>query len=98
MIVRIHNTPNGRMLAICDSDILGKKFEEDDKQLDLSSQFFQGEEMSEEDIEPILKDVYVINAVGKESITFLEKHKLIEKDHAITIAGIPHAQCVVERD
>jgi hypothetical protein len=96
MIVKIHSTPNGNLLAICDSDLIGKTFEEDDKQLDLSSQFYAGEEMSEQELTEILKDCYVVNAVGKESISILVKNNLINKENIMRIAGTPHAQCVVE--
>jgi hypothetical protein len=96
MIVKVHLTPNGKMLAVCDSDILGKRFEEDDRQLDLSSLFYQGGEKSEDEIKLMLKDVYVINAVGEKTIAFLIRQGLIEDDHVMKISGIPYAQCVVE--
>lgn len=48
MIVKTHLTPNGKLLAVCDSDILGKRFEEDERQLDLSGRFYKGDEVSDE--------------------------------------------------
>ena len=45
MIVKIHNNEGRLILAICDKDILGKKFVEEKKQLDLSSGFYKGEQM-----------------------------------------------------
>jgi len=44
MIVKSHSTGDGRkVIAICDDSLLGKKFEEGDKQLDLTSEFYQGQ-------------------------------------------------------
>ena len=97
MIVKIHPTPNGKMIAICDSDLLGKKFEENEKQLDLSSNFYKGEEKSPEETEQLLKDCYIVNAVGKESVDLLVKNNLIKKENIGVVSGIPYAQCVVER-
>ncbi|MBW2997363.1 DUF424 family protein [Candidatus Woesearchaeota archaeon] len=97
MIVNVHDTPNGKMIAICDSDILGKTFEEGELQLDLSSRFYQGEEKTAEEAESVLKDSYVVNAVGKESVGLLVKKNLVKKENIGIVSGIPYAQCVVER-
>lgn len=97
MIVKVHDTPNGKMIAICDSDLLGKRFEQGDLQLDLSSRFYQGEEKTAEDVENILKGCYVVNAVGKESVDLLIKKRLVKKENIGSVSGIPYAQCVVER-
>ena len=95
MIVKIHSTPNGKLIAICDSDILGKVFEEGDLQLNLSSRFYQGEEKSEDDVAHLLKCGYVVNAVGKDAVALLKRMKLIEEGHILRVDGIPHAQCMI---
>lgn len=97
MIVKVHSTPNGKMIAICDSDLLGKTFEEGEQQLDLSASFYHGEEMSEEKIQDILKDAYIINAVGESSVSLLMEKKLVEKEKVMVVSGVPYAQCVIER-
>jgi hypothetical protein len=99
MIVKIHKNPEGQViLAICDSSIIGKEFTQDDLQLDLTSEFYKGEEKSEAELLELIKDAYIINAVGKECIDFLLKHNLIDKENIITIDNIPHAQCVIIRE
>ncbi|MBW2972357.1 DUF424 family protein [Candidatus Woesearchaeota archaeon] len=96
MIVKVHSTPNGKLLAICDSDVLGKRFEEGNRQLNLSSRFYQGEEMEEEAVAKLLKAGYVVNAVGKRSVALLIRLKLVDKKNVVEVAGVPHAQCVIE--
>ena len=86
------------ILAICDPELLGKKFTQDDFQLDLTGDFYNGEEKSEEELKELLKDAYIINAVGKKCIDYLLKNNLIEKEKIITIDNIPHAQCVIVRE
>ena len=45
MIVKIHKMPDGRsVIAVCDSNLLGKKFEEKNLQLDLTADFYKGSE------------------------------------------------------
>ena len=97
IVVKVHKTPNGNMIALCDPELLGKTFEEGERQLDLTARFYQGEEMSEEEVESTLNDCYVVNAVGTASVSLLKRLKLIEDDHIITVQDIPHAQCVIER-
>ena len=99
MIVKIHKTPEGRkLIAVCDGELLGKKFEQDNLQLDLSSSFYKGEEMGPDDVKDALKDAYLLNVVGEESIAFFIELGLIEKEHILKIGGVPHAQAVIVRD
>ena len=98
MIVKIHKSQNGKVVAICDSDILGKKFEEGDKQLDLTSSFYQGKEKSVDEIIEIFKSAYIINLVGKNSVQLGIQAKIIDPKHVIEINGIPHAQGVMVRE
>ncbi len=97
MIVKIHSTPNGKLIALCDSDILDKVFEEGNRQLDLSANFFKGVEVSEKELEILLKDCYIINAAGKKSIRFLIDKKFVGKENILEIKGIPTAQCIIEQ-
>ncbi|MBW3021743.1 DUF424 family protein, partial [Candidatus Woesearchaeota archaeon] len=57
MIVKKHISHDGRIIvAICDSDLIGKRFEENDKQLDLKSEFYNGESKTEQECLEIIKD------------------------------------------
>ncbi len=98
ILVKIHQNPNGqRILALCDKELLNKKFEEGNQQLDLTTDFYNGEEKTEEEIKEMLKDVYIINLVGKESLDFVEKLKL-SPERIITVQNIPHAEIVLVRE
>lgn len=95
-IVKIHKLSDGRvMLAICDSNLLDKKFEDGKLQLDLSSDFYRGEEMDDEKILSYVKRTYIINLAGEESIDFGIKYKLIEKNIVVVIKKVPHAQAML---
>jgi len=95
MIVKAHKSPEGkRIISICDKEIIGKKFSEKNKQLDLSSNFYKGEEKTEEDVRELVKDAYILNIVGECSIEFCLKEGWISKNNIIRIKKIPHAQCL----
>jgi hypothetical protein len=98
MIVKKHSQNNKLVLAICDEDLLGKTIEENDLVLDLKSNFYRGEKTTEQELEKLLKTSYIVNAVGKNSIEFLEKQGLIKKENAKIIAKTPCVQIVIEKN
>lgn len=94
MIISIHETNGKKIIAISDSDIIGKKFEEGKRQLDLTADFYKGKEKTEEEIIQMLKGAYIIQFTGEKSVVFGIKTKIIEKENIIKISGIPHAEGV----
>ena len=96
MIVKIHKADGGKMvLAVCDSELLGKKVEDGKKHLDLSSDFYNGEEMSDQDVCDLMRNAYILNLVGKKSVTLAVNEDLISGDYVSEIKGIPYAQGVI---
>jgi len=65
MIVKEHINEGKLILALCDKNLLGKKIEDQNIQLDLSSSFYKGEEADIEELKKLIKKAYIINAVGK---------------------------------
>lgn len=89
--VKRHNAGDGRtVLALCDSELIGKKFSDGEFELDLSSSFYAGEEKSEEEVKELLKTQNIVNFVGERSVNLGVETKLIS--NSIKIEGIPHAQ------
>ena len=96
MIVKTHIGPEGKkIVAICDSSIIGRKFTEGKVQLDLCSEFYEGEEKTENELDEITKRAYILNIVGTSSISWAIKKNLISEKNIIKIKGIPHAQVVL---
>ena len=91
-IVKKHLSNRKLILAVCDPHILGKKFEEKNLQLDLTSNFYKGDEMSEEELAQVIKKAYIINVVGNKSINFFIQRVIIKKENINTISNIPHTQ------
>ena len=83
------------VVAICDSELLGKKFEQDKLQLDVKESFYKGEEVSKEEAIEIMKDMAkedaTFNIVGKQSINAALKAKIISKEGIGKIQDIPFA-------
>ena len=92
--VKIHEMYRN-IIAICDSHLIGKKFEQDNLELDVNEKFYKGEEMDKENIIELLEDYKkedaCFNFVGKESIEVGIKSGIIQKEGIIEINGVPHA-------
>src|SRR3989344_7521026 len=86
--------PSRIIISICDSDLIGKKFEEGKRQLNVSERFYKGEIKTEYEITEILKNAPNINIIGKQSIALALKLNIIVKENIIKIQGIPHAQSI----
>ena len=94
MLVKVHETYR-KIIAICDSELIGKKFEEGNLQLDVKESFYKGKEMKEskvlETIEEGRKEDACFNVVGKDSVAVAIKAGVVNENSILTIGGIPHA-------
>lgn len=83
------------VVAICDEELLGKYFEEDQFQLDVKENFFKGEEKTEEELIKILKDMKIedatFNIVGEKSVNAALKSGVIFEEQIGKIQNIPFA-------
>lgn len=81
------------VVAVCDKELLGKKFEEGKFQLDIKESFYKGKETSEEDLIKIMKSFSredaTFNIVGKKSVATALKAGIVSEDDVGKIKGIP---------
>ena len=75
------------IVAICDKELLGKKFEKGKFQIDVKENFYksnEGKEFSEEEVIRIMKimsaEDSTFNIVGKKAISAALKVEIISKD------------------
>ena len=94
MLVKIHKSYR-QVVAICDSELLGKKFEEGKFQLDLTGEFFNGEELSQEKVSEIVRDMAredaTFNIVGENSVNLCKEMGVIAESGIMKIQGVPYA-------
>ena len=94
MLVKVH--PSYRhVVAICDSDIIGKTFEEGKKSITITENFFKGEEKTEKEVLQIIEEGsaedYTFNIVGKQAVATALKVGIIKPEGIIKIQGVPIA-------
>ncbi len=94
MLVKIHNSYR-TVVAICDSHLIGKTFEENQKVIEVSPNFFKGEEKTESEVLEIIEEAAAedstFNIVGQESVSLALKAKIVNPDGILTIQGVPVA-------
>ena len=94
MKIKIHKAYR-IVIGLVDSELIGKTFEEGNRQININTKFFDGEEKSKEEIIEILKDLVkedaTFNIVGKESIQTAIDAGIINEESIIKIDNIPIA-------
>ena len=99
MIVKIHKKDGRTLVAVCDDDLIGRRIEEGEFQLDLSSDFYNGTSYSDKVlVRDIMRNADILNVVGKKSVALALEEGLIDKAHIITVKDVPHAQASVEHE
>lgn len=98
MYVKIHESYRD-VVAVSDSDLLGKKFEEGKFQLDIKENFYKGDKNSEAKVLEIMmhfsKEDATFNIVGKKSVNTALKAGIITKKGIKKIQGIPFAMVLL---
>ena len=94
ILVKIHRSYR-IVVAICDSELLGKKFEDKKRQLNLRENFYNGQKVDKKELLEIIRRQKMedasFNIVGKKSIQVALESGIINKEGIHKIKGIPFA-------
>lgn len=92
MYIKIHRSYRN-VVAMCDADLIGKKFEEGKRQLDCRENFYKGEKVTKEEAIRILQkesdEDGAFNIVGEKSIQAAIEAGLITKNDFAKVQEIP---------
>jgi len=94
MYIKKYDVDKQVIVAVCDSNIIGKKFKEGNLVLKLDESFYKGEQGNEEEVKEALSCATIANIAGERSIACAVECGCIDPDNIIFIDGIPHAQMV----
>jgi len=94
ILLKVHKSYR-LVIAVCDKEIYGKIFEEENKRLDLSGEFFNGEEMTEGETKQkiilYLKEDATFNIAGENSVALAKALGIISNEGIKKIDGVPLA-------
>jgi uncharacterized protein len=94
MYMKQYDTERQLIVAVCDKEIIGKKFHEGDLTLKVETSFYKGADASEKEVKEALLCATIANIAGQKAIACAVECGCIDPDNVIFIEGIPHAQMV----
>ena len=95
-LLTVRYVQEGSIVAVCDKELVGKRFEEDDKVLDLGGEFFyeKGRTIETNDFEKIAKEIksaFTSNIVGNRIVDLFVDAGIIKSTNVKEIRGIKYA-------
>jgi hypothetical protein len=89
--LKIHNEDNKKVIGICDIDLIGLSFEEDENILNVYESFFNGESANLDDIINHINDCDSAHIVGNNITNQLIKKEIIKKSNCKVVCDINHS-------
>ena len=93
--MRVYRVKGEILVAVCDSDIVGKTFKEGELKIEVKEGFYGESEFNEEEVENALKKATIANITGKKAVSLAIKIGIVDKDNVLKIGDCLHAQMVV---
>ncbi|MCL5440949.1 MAG: DUF424 family protein [Candidatus Marsarchaeota archaeon] len=92
--LKLHETDNGAIIAMCDQDLIGRVLEDGDIVVNIRdySSFYVGELIDPAAVDLLGEKVYSVNAIGEESVSLAIRNGIVDEANVRTIGGIPFAQ------
>ncbi len=84
------------LIAACDSDLLGKTFEDRARglKLEVRNDFYSGRKITPEEFAKKLKKATIANLVGDETVNKAIELGLVMESSVMKIKDVPHVQIV----
>lgn len=85
---------NNVLLAICDSEILGKTLREGKIVFCVKEEFYKGAKVTMEEAVEMIKNSTIVNMVGKNIVKKAVEKGYVHPEAILNIEGVPHAQII----
>jgi uncharacterized protein len=92
MIVNERETPEGLLVAVCDDDVLGERFEGDGVTLEVTEKFYGGETADEATVVDSLARATVANIVGTRAVDLAIEKGFVDEANVLEVGDTKHAQ------
>ncbi len=93
LFYKIHKSNQGRLLAVCDKNLAGKKLKDDKKQIEffVNPRFYQEDSGDDKTIKELLLNSVDANMVGEKAVGCGLDLGLVKPENVTKISGVPHA-------
>jgi hypothetical protein len=94
MLINKHETEQGLLVTVCDSDIVGDTFENGDVSLTVEEEFYaeEADQADETTVVDALSKANVANIVGAQAVEIAVEHGIIDETTVLDIGETRHAQ------
>jgi hypothetical protein len=95
MLLRERETPEGLLVSVCDVDCLGETFVDDPVSLEVTEEFYGGEEAIEVDDAAVIDGLTradVANIVGERAVSVAIEAGIVDEERVLEVEGTLHAQ------
>jgi hypothetical protein len=95
LLVRERETPEGLLVSVCDADCLGETFAEGKFTLEVTEEFYGGDEAERAGPDvavDALSRAMTANVVGERAVSVAIEAGLIDEDRVLDVDGTRHAQ------
>ncbi|PSP74210.1 DUF424 domain-containing protein [Halobacteriales archaeon SW_12_67_38] len=92
MIVNERETPEGRLVSVCDREVLGETFENGEIDFEVNEAFYGGEPADEEEVVASLAGARVANIVGTDAVALAVEHGFVDEGSVLDLGETRHAQ------
>jgi hypothetical protein len=94
MCLKVYRQGKEVLIAVCDCEILGKRFKEGKLQLEISTDFYGRELASAAEVEEALAEATMANFAGGRAVEHAIRLGYVEKENVLCIEGVFCAQMV----
>lgn len=92
LLLNERETQKGRLVSVCDADLLGEEFENGEVSLTVDADFYDGDRADEETVVNSLAHCTVANIVGDRAVSVAIEHGLVDEANVLDLDGTRHAQ------
>ncbi len=92
--VKLHDSENGILLAMCDEELIGRVIEDGDVYINIRdySEFYKGSLISAKEVQALIPDkLHSANIIGDEAVSVAIKHSIIKRENVKVASGVRYA-------
>ncbi|MFC6827014.1 DUF424 domain-containing protein [Halopelagius fulvigenes] len=95
MLLRERQTPEGLLVSVCDDDCLGETYENGTVSLEVTEEFYGGEEAERVDEDAVVDSLTratVANIVGERAVGVAVEAGIVDEETVLDVGETRHAQ------
>ncbi len=93
--MKVYRVKGEIVVAVCDSDIVGKTFREGDLKIEVKESFYGERDVDESEVRKALRIATIANITGKRAVQLAIDMGIVDKENVLKIGDCWHAQMVV---